>query len=188
MTALIPLPAAMVSCQKNADKPNIITISWIGIICSEPPMLSISIRKNRFSHQIIKESGEFVVNMTTRKLAEATDICGATSGRDTDKFTLTGLTPAPSSRVKAPLIAECPINLECQTRTVLALGSHDMFVAEIVATHVDEEILDDQGKIDIEKLDPLVYCTKARQYWAGLTQLVGEYGYTSVGVKSRKKS
>jgi flavin reductase (DIM6/NTAB) family NADH-FMN oxidoreductase RutF len=188
MTALMPLPAVMVSCQQQGDKPNIITIAWIGIVCSEPPMLSISIRKNRYSHHIIRDTGEFVVNITTRKLAEQTDVCGVTSGRDSDKFKLAGLTPELASKVMVPLIKECPINLECQTRTVLELGSHDMFVAEIVATHIDEGILDEDGRIDIQKLDPLVYCTKAREYWAGLTEFVGDYGYMSPQVKARKRN
>jgi flavin reductase (DIM6/NTAB) family NADH-FMN oxidoreductase RutF len=161
------------------ERPNIITISWIGIVCSEPPMLSISVRKSRFSHDIIKSTGEFVVNITSQKLVEATDICGVVSGRETDKFAVTGLTPSAASKVNVPLIAECPINLECQTRTVLELGSHDMFVAEIVATHIDEAVLDEKGNLNIEKLDPLVYCTKARQYWAGVTQMVGKYGFTA---------
>jgi flavin reductase (DIM6/NTAB) family NADH-FMN oxidoreductase RutF len=178
MTALVPLPAVMVTCQRPNETPNIITISWTGIICSEPPMLSISVRRSRFSHDIIKSTGEFVVNITNRSLAEATDVCGVASGRDTDKFKLTGLTPVPASKVKVPMIAECPINLECQTRTTLELGSHDMFVAEIVATHIDEDILDSQGRLNIEKLDPLIYCTKARQYWAGVTEMLGKYGYT----------
>jgi flavin reductase (DIM6/NTAB) family NADH-FMN oxidoreductase RutF len=178
ITALIPLPAVMVTCQRPGDKPNIITIAWTGIACSEPPMITISIRKNRYSHRIISETGEFVVNLTTRALAEATDICGIVSGRDTDKFELTGLTPAPASRMHVPLIAECPINMECQTRKTLELGSHDMFVAEIVATHIDEEVLDSKGRLDIAKLDPLIYCTKARQYWAGVTEMIGAYGFT----------
>jgi len=188
MTALIPLPAVMVSCQTPDDRPNIITIAWIGIICSEPPMLSISIRKDRYSHKIIKSTGEFVVNLTTQKLAEVTDICGAVSGRDHDKFEMNNLTPSPAQKVAAPLIAESPINLECQVRTVLELGSHDMFIAEIVATHIDEELLDSRGRLDIEKLDPLVYCTKARQYWSGLNNLIGNYGYTSSGIRTRKKN
>jgi flavin reductase (DIM6/NTAB) family NADH-FMN oxidoreductase RutF len=187
MTALMPLPAVMVSCQEPEGIPNIITIAWTGIVCSEPPMLSISIRKDRFSHSIIKKTGEFVVNLTTRKLVEVTDICGVVSGRDHDKFEMTGLTSGPASKVRAPLIIECPINLECQTRTVLELGSHDMFVAEIVATHIDEYIIDGKGRIDINKLDPLIYFSKAREYWAGATEMIGKYGYTSSSLKVRKK-
>lgn len=187
MTALIPLPAVMVSCQRPEERPNIITIAWTGIVCSEPPMLSISIRKNRYSHKIVLETGEFVVNMTTRTLAEATDICGVVSGKDCDKFKAAKLTALPASKVMAPLIAECPINLECQTRTVLHLGTHDMFVAEIVATQIDEGILDDDGKLDIARLDPLIYCPKAREYWAGVTNMVGKYGFMSPRIRDKSE-
>lgn len=187
MTALIPLPAVMVSCQKPGERPNIITIAWTGIVCSEPPMLSISIRKNRFSFEIIKSTGEFVVNITNRKLARATDICGVASGRDYDKFELAHLTPAPCTKVSPPMIAECPINLECQTRSVLELGTHYMFVAEIVATHIDDAILDEQGHLDIQKLDPLIYFPKARQYWSGLTEFVGKYGFMGAELRVAKK-
>jgi flavin reductase (DIM6/NTAB) family NADH-FMN oxidoreductase RutF len=187
MTALVPLPAVMVSCQVPGERPNIITIAWTGIVCSEPPMLSISIRKDRFSHGIIKKSGEFVVNITTRKLAEVTDICGVTSGRDHDKFEMNNLTPVQAEKVSAPLIGESPLNLECQVRSVMELGSHDMFIAEIVATHIEEDLLDSRGRLDVEKLDPLIYCTKARQYWAGLSHLIGNYGYTSAGIRKRNK-
>ncbi len=177
MTALVPLPATMVSCQKPGSRPNIITISWTGIVCSEPPMISISVRKNRYSYNIIKSTGEFVVNITTHDLVRATDLCGTYSGADYDKFEMAELTPEEASKVKVPMIAECPINMECQVRTRIELGSHDIFIAEIVATHADESILTD-GKFDIEKLDPLIYCTKAKQYWSGLSRKEGKYGFT----------
>ena len=188
ITALIPLPAVMVSCQKESEKPNIVTISWTGIVCSEPPMLSISVRKNRHSYEIIKSTGEFVVNITSHKLVKAADICGNISGRDHDKFELAGLTPEPASKVRVPMIKECPINLECQTRTVIELGSHDIFIAEIVATHIEESILDGAGHIDIQRLDPLAYCTKARQYWSGFSRLEGRYGFTVETLKSEKSN
>ena len=178
ITALIPLPAVMVSCQKPDEKPNIITISWTGIVCSEPPMISVSIRKNRHSYQIIKSTGEFVVNMTNHKLAKATDLCGNYSGANYDKFELAGLTPQEATKVTVPMIAESPLNLECQVRSRVELGSHDMFIAEIVAVHADESILTDD-RIDVEKFDPLVYCTKARQYWSGLSRNEGRYGFTA---------
>ncbi len=187
-TALIPLPAVMVTCQRPDEKPNIITISWTGIVNSEPPMISISIRKKRYSYEIIKSTGEFVVNITNHRLAEATDICGVVSGSEVDKFELTGLTTRDSTVIRVPMIAECPINLECQTRSRMELGSHDIFIAEIVATHVDDSVLGRDGHIDIEKLDPLVYCTKARQYWSGLTRLEGRYGFTGEKLKARKTS
>ena len=185
ITALVPLPAVMVSCQKPNEKPNIITISWTGIVCSEPPMLSISVRKNRFSYEIIKSTGEFVVNITNHRLAKATDICGVASGRDHDKFALAGLTPEEASIVQVPLIKESPINLECQTRSIIELGSHDLFIAEIVATHIDDDILDSEGRIDIQKLDPLAYCAKARQYWSGFSRPEGRYGFTAEDLKSK---
>ncbi len=188
ITALIPLPAVMVTCQKPQEKANIITVSWTGIVCSEPPMISISIRKNRYSHDIIKSTGEFVVNITNHELAAATDICGVVSGRDNDKFKLAGLTTEPASKVRVPMIAECPINMECQTRTVIELGSHDIFIAEIVATHIDERVIGSDGRIDVEQLDPLIYCTKARQYWSGLSRMDGKYGFTGGDPKPRKKS
>jgi flavin reductase (DIM6/NTAB) family NADH-FMN oxidoreductase RutF len=177
VTALVPLPAVMVSCQKPDETPNIITISWTGIVCSEPPMISVSVRRNRYSYDIIKSTGEFVVNITNHRLARATDFCGNYSGADYDKFEMAGLTPEEASKVRVPMIKECPINMECQVRTRVELGSHDIFIAEIVAAHADESILAN-GKFDIEKLDPLIYCTKARQYWSGLSRKEGRYGFT----------
>jgi len=186
ITALVPLPAVMVSCQKPNERPNIITISWTGIVCSEPPMISISVRKNRFSYDIIKSTGEFVVNITNHAIAKQTDICGVVSGRDHDKFQLTGLTPELSSKVRVPMIKEAPINMECQTRSVIELGSHDIFIAEIVATHIEESIIDGDGRIDIQKLDPLAYCTKARQYWSGFSRMEGRYGFTTDELRSKR--
>jgi len=188
ITALIPLPAVMVSCQKPNEKPNIITISWTGIVCSEPPTLSISVRKNRFSYDIIKSTGEFVVNITNHALARPTDLCGVVSGRDYDKFALAGLTEEPATKVRVPMIKECPINMECQVRSVIELGSHDCFIAEIVATHIDESILDSDGRIDVPALDPLAYCTKARQYWSGFSRPEGKYGFMADELKSKKKN
>lgn len=175
-TILIPLPAVMVSCAAEGYKPNIITISWIGIVNSEPPMLSISVTPQRFSYNIIKKSGEFVVNLTSEKNLEAVDFCGTKSGCDIDKFETMKLTPIKASKVSAPLIKECPINLECQIRQSSILGTHEMFVAEIVSMHIDEEYLDSSGRPDIDKIKPLVYCPGARQYRGGLTELLGRYG------------
>jgi len=177
-TMLVPLPATLVTCGEYDNNPNIITISWVGIVCSEPPMLSIAVRENRYSFDLIKQSGEFVVNMTGGELIMQTDYCGNNSGRDYDKFKKTGLTPEPAEKVKSPLIKESPINLECQVRETLNLGSHHLFIAEIVATHVDEAVLDANGRLDVKKIDPLIYCTNARQYWSGLSKVHGLYGFT----------
>ncbi|MFQ6002343.1 MAG: flavin reductase family protein [Candidatus Zixiibacteriota bacterium] len=176
-TMLIPMPVVMVSCQKEGQKPNIITIAWSGIACSEPPMITIAIRKGRFSHEIISESKEFVVNMITESLLPQTDYCGIKSGRSVDKFKETKLTPIKGTKVNAPLIKECPINLECVVKAITSLGSHDLFIGEIVATHIDSEYIDDRERPDIAKMMPVAYCTKAQQYW-GLSQSLGTYGYT----------
>jgi flavin reductase (DIM6/NTAB) family NADH-FMN oxidoreductase RutF len=176
-TMLIPMPVVMVSCQKEDERPNIITIAWSGIACSEPPMITLAIRKGRFSHGIISESKEFVVNIITENLLSQTDYCGTKSGRSVDKFEETKLTPIKGKKVNAPLIKECPINLECVVKNTLSLGSHDLFIGEIVATHIDSEYLDDRKRPDIAKLKPVAYCTKAQQYW-GLSQPLGIYGYT----------
>ncbi|PKK82652.1 MAG: flavin reductase family protein [candidate division Zixibacteria bacterium HGW-Zixibacteria-1] len=173
---LIPLPATMVSCAAEGFKPNIITISWIGIVNSEPPMLSISVTPKRHSHQMIKMAGDFVVNLTSERNLKEADFCGNRSGREYDKFEALKLTPIPGKVVGSPMIKECPINLECQVRESMVLGSHEMFVAEIVAVHVDLDLIDDKGKINIDKLKPLVYCTVAREYRGGLTKLLSRYG------------
>lgn len=177
-TMLVPLPAVLVTCGELEKKPNIITVAWCGIVCSQPPMISISIRENRYSFNVVKNSGEFVVNITGAKLVRAVDYCGNHSGRSIDKFKETGLTPLPAQKVKPPLIEQSPINLECQVRKVVELGSHHLFIGEIVATHVDESVLDESGGLDIQKIDPLIYGTNARQYWSGLSVLHGYYGFT----------
>ncbi|MCX6827506.1 MAG: flavin reductase family protein [candidate division Zixibacteria bacterium] len=183
-TLLIPLPAAMVSCQAEGYKPNIITIAWIGIVNSEPPMLSISVQPKRYSYQIIKKSGQFVVNVTSENNLKEADFCGNRSGKDYDKFKELNLTPLPGKMVSVPLIKECPINLECLVRNSLLLGTHEMFIAEIVAVHIDQELLDNHNRPDIDKLKPLVYCTGAQEYRGGFTELLGRYGQ-AVGKKTK---
>jgi len=177
-TILIPLPAVMVSCALPEGRPNIITVAWVGVACSEPPMISIAIRKTRHSHKIISESGEFVINIAGEDQLKAVDFCGVVSGKEVDKFKEAGLTPLKAKRVNVPLIKECPINLECSVRYTLELGSHDLFIGEILATHMDEEVLDNAGRPDIAKLKPFVYCTKAHQYWGGFSKMLAEYGFT----------
>ena len=173
---LLPLPAVMVSCAAEGFKPNVITISWIGIVNSEPPMLSISVTPKRHSHQIIKKAGDFVVNLTSERNLKETDFCGNRSGRDYDKFKEMNLTPLPGKVVGSPMIKECPVNLECRVRQSMVLGSHEMFIAEIVAVHIDAELMNDKGRLDIDKLKPLVYCTVAQEYRGGLTKLLSRYG------------
>jgi flavin reductase (DIM6/NTAB) family NADH-FMN oxidoreductase RutF len=177
-TLLIPLPVVMVSCQSEG-KPNIITLAWVGVVCSEPPMVGISIRPSRHSFGIIKESKEFVLNIVNEDLVKQADFCGSYSGREVDKFKELNLTPIIGEKVKAPLIKESPINLECQVKDIIELGTHHLFLGEIIATHINEEYLDVKGNPDIAKLKPIVYCTKAHQYWGGLSKVLGTYGYTA---------
>lgn len=172
---LYPLPAVMVSLADKEGRPNIITLAWAGTICSSPPMVSVSIRPERFSYDIIKESGDFVINLTTKKLAFATDYCGVKSGRDVDKFKEMKLTPLPSEKVKAPAISESPINIECRLKEIIKLGSHDAFIAEVVNVRVDESLFDEKNRLHLEKADLIAY-SHGRYY--GLGEEVGSFGYS----------
>ncbi len=173
-TLLYPVPVVLVTCADESGKPNIITIAWAGTVNSTPPMVSISIRPSRYSHELISKSREFVINMPSSNHLQEVDLCGLVSGRDRDKFSETGFTPEPAQKVQAPLIRECPVNLECRVLQILPLGSHDLFLAEIVAVNVDEGLLDEKGGFDIAKIGPLAY-NGTGQYW-GLSNLLGSYG------------
>ncbi len=179
---LYPIPAVMVSCQRPGEKPNIITVAWAGNICSSPAMLSISVRKERYSYDIIKETGEFVVNLTSKKLTFATDYCGVKSGRDVDKFKEMKLTPLKSANISAPGIMECPVNIECKVRSVIELGSHDMFIAEVMNVTVDDKFMDDKGRFDLKKADLVAY--SHGEYFT-LGEKIGKFGY-SVAKKKHK--
>lgn len=183
-TLLMPLPAVMVSCG-SLEKPNIITIAWTGIVNSMPPMTYISVRKSRYSHDLIAESGEFVINLTTEALTFVTDYCGVKSGREVDKFTEMKLTPLAAGEVSCPMIAESPINLECKVREVHEYPSHDMFVAEIVAVHVDEELIDEKGRFEMEKAGLMAYVHG--QYFGIKKQPLGRFGYAVMKPKTKKK-
>ena len=141
---LYPLPAVMVSVTDGKGQDDIITVAWTGTICTNPPMVYISVRPSRFSHHMLMETGEFVINLTTEKLTRATDYCGVRSGRDVDKFKETGLTREKAEFVKAPMIKESPVSIECRVTEVKKLGSHDMFLAEVLAVHADEEYMDEK--------------------------------------------
>jgi flavin reductase (DIM6/NTAB) family NADH-FMN oxidoreductase RutF len=154
---LFPRPVLLVSSRNAAGQDNILTVSWAGVACTHPPMLTVSLRKSRHSHATVLATREFVVNIPTAKQREAVEICSTSSGKDTDKFAATGLSRMPGAVVAAPLIAECPINLECQVRHVLPLGSHDLFVAEIVKTHVQHAVLREDGRINDDALDCMAW-------------------------------
>lgn len=170
---LYPLPAVLVSMADRQGNYNIITIAWAGTVCTNPPMVSISLRPERYSYGILKETGEFVVNLTTRELVYATDYCGVKSGREADKFKDLGLTPLPGEQVAAPLIGESPVNIECRVRRIMPLGSHHMFLADVAAVHADEKYMDEKHKFHLEKADPIVYSHGA--YYACGEQL-GVFG------------
>ena len=172
---LYPLPVVMVSVADSAGNNNIITVAWAGTICSNPPMVSISVRPERHSYGMIKETGEFVINLTTKDLTFATDYCGVKSGRDVDKFKEMNLTALPANIVKAPLIAESPVSLECKVTQIIPLGSHDMFLAEVVAVHVDDKYMDETGKFHLEQAEPIVYSHGA---YLETSKLLGTFGYS----------
>ncbi|OLR63123.1 flavin reductase [Anaerostipes sp. 992a] len=180
---IYPLPAVMVSCRGGDGEDNIITIAWTGTIYTNPPMTYISVRPERHSYQIIKETGEFVINLTTKNLVKAVDFCGVRSGRDLDKFQQMNLTKEEAKVVNAPMIAESPVNIECKVTEVKELGSHHMFLAEVVNVNVEDGLMDENGKFHLSKSNPLVY-SHGGYYETG--KEIGSFGY-SVRKKKRKK-
>lgn len=172
---LYPVPAVLITVADKGGKPNIFTVAWAGTVCSDPPMVSISVRPERYSHQMIEDTGEFVINLTTRKLAYATDYCGVKSGRDTDKFKDMHLNILPADKVKAPLLKESPVNIECCVKQTLRLGTHDMYVADVVAVHADEAYMDKKGRFMLDKADPIAYSHGG--YFA-LGEKLGTFGYS----------
>lgn len=183
---LYPLPAVMVSVTDGKGNDNIITIAWAGTVCTNPPMVSISVRPSRFSYEMLKKTGEFVINLTTEKLAHATDYCGVRSGRDVDKFKEMKLTKENADFVRAPMIAESPVNIECRVKQVLELGSHHMFIADVLAVHADNAYMDEKNKFQLNQAKPLVY---SHGEYLGVGKSLGTFGY-SVKKKnntSRKK-
>lgn len=179
-----PLPAVMVSCRSGDGEDNIITIAWTGTICTNPPMTYISVRPERHSYQMIKETGEFVINLTTKDLVKAVDFCGVRSGRDLDKFQQMNLTKEEAKVVHAPMIAESPVNIECKVTEVKELGSHHMFLAEVVNVNVEDGLMDQNGKFHLSKSNPLVY-SHGGYYETG--KEIGSFGYSVRKKKRRKK-
>lgn len=172
---LYPLPAVLVTVGEQQGKPNILTVAWAGTVCSDPPMVSISVRPERYSHDMIERTGEFVINLTNKDLVFATDYCGVKSGRDTDKFQDMHLTPIPAKEVSAPLLKESPVNIECRVTETLRLGSHDMYVAQVVAVHVEDTYLDENGRFSLEAADPIAY-SHGTYYTLG--EKLGSFGYS----------
>ena len=183
-TMLNPVPAVMVSCGDMINS-NIITIAWTGIINSEPPITYVSVRKSRHSHGIISNTGEFVINLTTEELAEKTDYCGVKSGKDIDKFKEKKLTPLKCEEISCPMIMEAPVNLECKVIEVKSFPTHDMFIAEIVKVHVDEKLIDSNGKIHLEKAGLL--CYSHGEYFGLQKEAIGRFGYSIMKKKTKDR-
>lgn len=172
---LYPVPAVLVSVQGRNGVSNLFTVAWTGTVCSDPPMVSISVRKSRYSYDMIRETGEFVIHLTTRKLAYAVDYCGVKSGREIDKWNELHLTRMPSSVVSAPTLAESPVAIECRVEKVLELGTHDMFVARVVAVTVDDQYMDEKGRFHFTDAEPLAY--SHGEYFT-LGESLGKFGYS----------
>lgn len=178
---LYPLPAVLVSVADRTGNQNLFTVAWTGTICSDPPMVSVSVRPERYSYHMIEETGEFVINLTTEALAYATDYCGVRSGRDVDKWREMKLTPVKGEHVSVPMVAESPVNLECRVTKKLELGTHHMFLAKVLAVHADERYLDESGRFCLNDAKPIVY-SHGKYYSVG--EELGKFGY-SVKKKGR---
>ncbi len=180
---LYPIPAVMVTVRDKEGEDNIITVAWTGTVCTNPPMLYISVRPERHSYKALKETGEFVVNLTTENMAKGTDFCGVRSGRDVDKFEETGFHKYPASKVNVSIIEESPVNIECKVREEVALGSHHMFIADVVHVSVDDRYMDEKGTFHLEKSNPIVY---SHGTYFSIGEALGTFGY-SVRKKKRKR-
>lgn len=171
-----PLPAVLVTCGDNPRNWNMLTVAWTGTICTDPALCYISVRKERHSHALIEADMEFTINLTTRQMAQATDWCGVKSGRDTDKFKATGLTPLPGELVKCPTLAESPLSIECAVNEILRLGSHDMFIGRVLGVRADERYIDPQtGRFDLEKAGLISY---SHGHYYELGSRIGHFGFS----------
>lgn len=182
-TLLAPVPPALIS-SGTLENPNVMTAAWTGIVCSDPAMTYVSLRPSRYSHEIISKSGEFVINVPNLPLAKDVDFCGVKSGRNTDKFQACGITAAPSSKIKAPQVKEAPISLECKVRSITHYGTHDMFLADIVAVNVDDAYINKQGGLNLEKAGLLAY---AHGFYYTLGRQLGKFGFSVEKAKTIKK-
>ncbi|MEA3350628.1 MAG: flavin reductase family protein [Chloroflexota bacterium] len=176
-TDLYPLPVVMASCGVGAQA-NIITLAWVGTLCSKPPLIGIGVRPSRHSYKLIQQVGEFVINLPTSNQTKWLDYCGTVSGRDENKWKACGFTQAHAAEVKVPLIAECPVNIECRLQQTISLGSHDLFIGEVVAVQMDEAVLNERGRLDHDKTASLAYLGgEYRQ----IGKLLGTFGYSKKG-------
>ena len=181
-TMIYPLPAIMVSCGETPEEYNILTVSWVGTICSDPAMCYISVRPERHSHEIISRTGEFVLNLTTEDLAYATDWCGVKSGRNFNKFSEMKLTPKKAEKIAAPVIVESPLNIECKVKQIIPLGTHDMFIAEVINVQADERFINDNNVFDLEAAKLIAY---SHGHYHKIGEEIGKFGWS---VQKKKKN
>ena len=172
--ALYPVPAVLVSCG-TGEWSNIITLAWVGTLCSDPPLIGIGVQPRRYSHRLIREIGEFVINLPSADQIVWVDHCGVVSGRDVDKWSACGFARAPALKVRVPVIAQCPVNIECRVRQTLSLGTHDLFIGEVVAVQADDAVLDEQGLLDLEKAKPVAYLNGE---YRRVGELLGVHGFS----------
>lgn len=185
-TMIYPLPAVLVSVGATEEEYNLFTVAWTGTVCTNPPMCYISVRPERHSYEILKRTGEFVINLTTARLARATDWCGVRSGRDYDKFKEMGLKPVPAAVIKAPVVEESPVAIECRVKQIIPLGSHDMFLAEVVNVLVDEEYIDpESGKLDLQRAELITY---SHGEYFRLGDVIDHFGWSVRKAKKKPKS
>ena len=185
-TMIYPIPAVLVSCGQIDGVRNIVTVAWTGVACTEPPMCSIALRPQRFSYGLIRNSGEFAVNLTTAAMARAVDWCGVKSGRDFDKFKETGFTPLPAKFIGAPLIGESPVSLECRVREMRELGSHHLFIADILAVHADPSYFDPRtGFFNLAASGPLCYC---HGHYYRMGKYIGKFGFSVERKKGKRRA
>ena len=185
-TMLNPVPSVLITSQNKEGKVNVFTAAWVGMACTRPPMLTVAIRPERLSYEYIKESNEFVVNLPARSMVRAVDYCGVISGRTNDKIKEMKFTLENSNRVSVPMIGECPVSMECKVKSITPLGSHDLFLAEILSVNIEEDLIDDKGKIHYEKADLITYCHG--QYFSLNPKSLGSFGFSVKKNKGKKKS
>jgi flavin reductase (DIM6/NTAB) family NADH-FMN oxidoreductase RutF len=179
-TLFLPKPVALITSGLGGGKDNVMTAAWVNVVCMDPPMIAVAVRHSRYTHRTILESRQFVVKIPGEELLPAVDLCGMVSGWKGDKFELAGLHREPGSITEAPLVAECPINIECEVNNAIELGSHTLFVGEVLAVHVDRDVLNEKGDVDVRRMRPFVL--NQREYW-NMGDRIGEYGFTASSVK-----
>lgn len=182
---LNPVPVVLITSKNKEGKENVFTVAWTGTVCTKPPMLSISVRPERLSYEYIKETMEFTVNLPTSKMTRAVDYCGVRPGRKFDKIKEMNFTMKEGTNVDVPYIDECPVSIECKVKSIIPLGTHDLFIAEVVGSHVDKELMDEKGKIHFENADLITYCHG--EYFKMDTEALGKFGYSVAKKAVHKK-